>query len=163
MATAHAHPHVHAHAHHAGEVLTRAEALCALRGLRLTPVRRRVLEALAGSAQPRGAYDLAEALSAERRLSAVSVYRALEFLEEAGLIHRLSTRPAYIVCHHDHAGDEATVFLVCRGCGAVDEVTSERLEADLAAVSAGAGFAPERRALEVEGRCAACRQVAPAD
>lgn len=149
--------------HHHGpaapaDVLARAERLCRERGLRLTPIRQRVLEALATASHPLGAYDLAEALSKERRLSAVSVYRSLEFLEEVGLIHRLSIRPAYVVCSHDHAADTATVFLICQACGAVDEIASPELENDLAAVSAHAGFRPERRALEVEGRCSACRE-----
>jgi Fur family zinc uptake transcriptional regulator len=155
----------HGHAHHkegSAGMLARAERVCASRGLRLTPVRRRVLEALAASPQPLGAYDLSHSLSQERRLSAVSVYRSLEFLEEIGLIHRLSTRPAYVACSHDHGRDEATVFLVCRTCGSVDEVASARLDADLAAVSAQAGFTPERRALELEGRCAACIEVSSA-
>ncbi len=139
------------------DVLARAERLCQERGLRLTPIRQRVLEALASATHPLGAYDLADELSKERRLSAVSVYRSLEFLEEVGLIHRLSIRPAYVVCSHDHAADTATVFLICQTCGAVDEIASPELEHDLAAVSAHAGFRPERRALEVEGRCSACR------
>src|SRR6476469_11113771 len=77
----------HDHAHCAETVLERADTLCRERGAKLTPVRRQVLEALAGTHQPIGAYELIERLEDEggRRPAPITVYRALDFLLEQGL------------------------------------------------------------------------------
>ena len=154
-----ANTHHHRHGTQGGgteDVLRRAEEVCGARGLRLTDMRRRVLSSLARSRQPLGAYELADAMREDGRISPVSIYRTLEFLEDAGLVHRLSIRPAYVVCSHEHPFGEATVFLLCRACGGVDEVTSGEIESDLASVTAQTGFSPERRAVEIEGRCRDC-------
>src|SRR5215212_11002004 len=91
-----------AHAAHqvarAPDALVRAEALCRAKGVRLTPIRRRVLEALYATHRPLGAYDIAAALSvgeARPRLAPISIYRALDFLIEQGLVHRLASRNAF--------------------------------------------------------------------
>ena len=94
----HAHHHAdhpgHAHEHgetcaHAAEHLARApaaiaeaEAGCVARGLRLTPIRKQVLEALYTTHRPMSAYDLIDTLSegGQKRHAPVTVYRALEFL-----------------------------------------------------------------------------------
>ena len=49
----------------AKRTLAETEALCRTRGARLTPIRRRVLEVLLGTARPLGAYDLADALASQ--------------------------------------------------------------------------------------------------
>ena len=49
--------------------------------------------------KPLGAYDLAELLGPKgRRLAPITVYRALDFLMEQGLVHRLASQNAYIAC-----------------------------------------------------------------
>lgn len=164
----HAHDH---HAHHdgacdhateraavAGEALARAEATCARRGVRLTPIRRDVLEALYATHRPLGAYDIAEMLAREsaRRIAPITVYRALEFLLEQGFIHKLETRNAFIACPHAHKPDELVVFLICEACGGVDEVSSPAFSGSLAGVLGQAGFAPRARVVEIAGVCAHC-------
>lgn len=148
----------HAHLHHdAADILRHAERECAARNLQLTPLRRRVLGELAGAERPLGAYDLVERLGRERRIAPISVYRVLDFLIEAGLIHRIATRNTYLPCHHAHESHDATVFLVCTRCGGVDEVTSPDVARGLDGTAAAAGFKPGGRAVEVEGECAECR------
>lgn len=163
--------HGHAHDHHghdgagcggahgeAGDVVERAERLCQARGLQFTRLRRDVLAAVASEHRPLGAYDIAERMSAPgRRVAAVSVYRALDFLTEQGFVHRISSRNAFVSCGHEHGAGAGLVFLICRTCGGIDEMTAPAVESALDQTLAGAGFTPTSRILEVEGECGACR------
>ena len=140
------------------EMLARAETVCRERGLQFTPLRREVLEAVAESGKAQGAYDIAERLSAPgKRVAPVSVYRALDFLMEQGLVHRIASRNAFIPCAHDHAPGEGVIFLICRNCGTVDEASSKEVEGGLGRTLERAGFTPTHSILEVEGDCGLCR------
>ncbi len=151
------------HNHHAcaREVLQRAERLCAERGARLTDIRRRVLEALAADHAPAGAYEVIERLSrpGERPPAPITVYRALDFLQEQGFVHRIESRNAFVACSHDHAatGDAPVVFLICEGCGAVGEAATEAFASALQGLVRASGFRPRARVIEVSGECAHCR------
>ncbi len=138
-------------------LLRHAEELCRARNLQFTPLRRRVFTELADAGGPLGAYDLVERLGRDRRTAPISVYRVLDFLIEAGLIHRIATRNTYLPCHHAHGPHETTVFLVCTRCGGVDEVTSPDVARGLDGTASAAGFRPGARAVEVEGECANCQ------
>jgi Fur family zinc uptake transcriptional regulator len=143
----------------AGDVIERAERLCQARGLQFTRLRRDVLAAVAAEHKPLGAYDIAERMSAPgRRVAAVSVYRALDFLTEQGFVHRISSRNAFVSCGHEHGAGAGLVFLICRTCGGIDEMTAPAVESALDQTLAGAGFTPTSRILEVEGECGACRE-----
>jgi len=155
------HDHGHSHACRAdpGTMVSRAETLCRARGVQFTALRREVLEAVAASERPPGAYDLAERLSRPgRRVAPVSVYRALDFLMELGLVHRIASRNAFVPCAHEHGAGENVVFLICRTCGGVDETTSPEVETSLGQTLARAGFTPAHSILEVEGDCGTCRR-----
>lgn len=150
------------HVHDAAALVAGAEATCRERALQFTPLRRRVFEALAEGGGPLGAYDLVERLGRDRRIAPISVYRALDFLIEAGLIHRIATRNTYLPCQHAHDPLDTTVFLVCTTCGSVDELPSPEIGRGLDGMAASAGFKPGPRAVEVEGECAGCRTPASA-
>ena len=150
-------PHSHSTAPALQSLLGHAEQVCRERGLLLTPLRRRVFEALAASSAPLGAYDLVERLGRERRIAPISVYRALDFLIEAGLIHRIATRNSYLPCHHSHAPHETTVFLVCTRCGGVDEVASPEVARGIDGTATAAGFRADHGSVEIAGECRSCR------
>lgn len=172
-AMAHDDHHQHAHGEgcshaarqheRAGEAIARAEAECRERGARLTPIRREVLEALYATHRPLGAYDIAEALGGEgRRLAPITIYRALEFLMEQGLVHRLASRNAFVACPHGHAPHDLVAFLICEACGGVDELSSAGLSGAVQGLLAQQRFEPHLQTLEISGRCAHCRDAAPA-
>ncbi len=142
--------------------LAEAERLCLARGMRLTELRRRVFEIIAASPRPIGAYAILDVLRDEGRAGAPpTVYRALDFLLEQGLIHRLASLNAYIGCPHPaerHGGQ----FLICRGCGRVGELHSGLVEATIVAEAAALGFGVETQMVEVLGRCAECTAAVPA-
>jgi len=155
--------HVQAHRQSAGSrkastaLLARAERLCRDQNLRLTPMRRRVLKELSLSSEPLTAYDLADLVRDDKRVAPVTVYRALDFLLQAKLIHRIVTRNAYTPCDHAPHHDETPVFLVCAECGAVEEIASETFGHDLGEAIAETGFRPKSRVFEIDGECAKCQ------
>lgn len=159
------HPHAqHAHGEHAPtpeSLLARAQALCAERGARLTPMRENVLEILAGSAQPLGAYDLIErvAEASGRTPAPITIYRALDFLLGQGLVHRIESRSAFMACDHTHEEADVVVFLLCERCGNAIEASGADIRARLVKLAGEAGFEARGQVIEIAGECAACRSA----
>lgn len=160
MADAHRHASSHDHAHCVSDALARADSLCAARGARLTALRRRVLELVWASHRPRGAYDLLEGLGDGGKPAApLTVYRALEFLVEQGLVHRIESLNAYVGCAEPgavHSGQ----FLVCDGCGVACELNDPGVAAAISACALGRGFRVARPTVEVHGLCPSCQEAA---
>lgn len=148
----------HDHDRCASDALREAEAICAARAQRLTPIRRRVLEALLASHQPLGAYELIDKIARRgERQAPITIYRALDFLRENGLAHRIESRNAFIACVHNHASGDPVVFLICEKCGAVGEAASAAVADTIRNASRAAGFAPKTPVIEISGTCAHCR------
>lgn len=149
----------HDHRDCVANALSGADALCARQGVRLTALRRRVLELVWQSHVPLGAYDILATLSAEdgRRAAPPTVYRALDFLLENRLVHRIASLNAFIGCthpDHPHQGQ----FLICRQCRSAIELESPAIGGAIAQAAADNGFAVEAETVEVVGLCARCRQ-----
>jgi len=144
--------------------LDRTAAACASRGAQLTELRRQVLRLILASPQPVGAYALLDRLRAERPGAAPpTVYRALDFLQEQGLVHRLERLNAFVGCagpeaHADggHGHDHPHQFLICASCGATAELCDHGVSAAVGAAARTIGFVPTRTTVEIEGHCAAC-------
>jgi len=149
----------HDHEHCVRDALAAAELSCQAQGARLTPIRRRVLELVWASHQPVGAYGLLDRLSAEG-IKAVppTVYRALDFLLEQGLVHRLERLNAFVGCSHSH-GPHAAQFLICTGCGRVAELADLAIGSALLNSAHTRGFTVSRQTVEVEGLCPDCRRA----
>jgi len=150
----------HDHGRCASDALARAEALIAARGARLTPVRRRVLQILLEAHHALGAYEVLQRLVAEGFANQPPVaYRALDFLEDHGLAHRVRRLNAFVACLHP---DEAhtPVFLICTACQGVAEASGAGVGSALRRAAAGLGFAVERATVEAAGLCPACRAAA---
>lgn len=123
---------------------------------RLTAPRRRVLELLLTSGRPVKAYDLVAAFHADERVAKpATVYRALEFLERMGLVHRLSSSKCYVACTLGMAAHPAA-FLICDCCGSCREISAPEA-ASLTGTAIALGYSVDRVTLEAEGRCPACR------
>lgn len=152
----------HDHLVCARAILAHAEGVCRTRGTRLTVQRRRVLEIVASSHAAIGAYAIMDRLKEDGgRPAPIAVYRALDFLIANSLVHRIASRNAYVACTRvgPHHGSQ---FLICRRCGTVGEMTSERVWQALVGAAAGAGFSVVAPVIEVEGECAACHAAAAA-
>lgn len=147
-------------------LLDRAEAVCEHRGAKLTELRRHVLGLVLDAASPTGAYELLDRLRQSRRGAAPpTVYRALDFLLEHGLVHRVERLSAFVGCiagcTADHAEGEshthAAQFLICRQCGRVIEMQDHDVSAMLAQAAKAAGFSISGATIEAEGLCSTCR------
>ncbi len=156
-------PHDHSRCVHSA--LSEADTLCARQGLRLTALRRRVLELVLElvwqSHKPLGAYDILAVLSEQdgRRAAPPTVYRALDFLLENGLVHRIASLNAFIGCshpEHKHQGQ----FLICRACHVAIELEQDSISDAIVASAKAVNFTVETQTVEVVGLCANCRSAA---
>lgn len=148
----------HNHGRCVAGALKAAEHLCAEKGARLTVIRRRVLELVWKSHQPVGAYELLDILKNERHnAQPPTVYRALDFLLELGLVHRIESLNAYVGCSTPESVHPSQ-FLICRDCGAAAEISDRRLDKAISCLAKDVGFSILHRTLEVEGLCPNCRQ-----
>ncbi|MGR8933728.1 MAG: transcriptional repressor [Gammaproteobacteria bacterium] len=136
--------------------LRKAERLCLERGVQLTPIRHTVLELIWESHQAAKAYDLLERIK-PMQFSAkpATVYRALDFLIEQGLIHRVESLNAFIGCvcserQHD------LLLLICKKCGQIEERPAPEVMAALSREVDRAGFVLHGKSLEIHGLCARC-------
>jgi Fur family zinc uptake transcriptional regulator len=160
----HAHPIFptpgHDHDRCASDAIAHAEAVCVARKERLTPIRRQVLEALLASHAPLGAYELIDRLAVgTARPAPITIYRALDFLREQGLVHRIESRNSFIACGHNHDSGDPVVFLICEKCGAVGEAASAAVAETIKTASRAAGFTPKTPVIEISGTCAHCKAV----
>jgi Fur family zinc uptake transcriptional regulator len=152
----------HDHERCSTDAMAVAEAVCRERGQRLTPIRRKVLAVLLGSHKPLGAYEIVDRLArapgkSGPRPAPITAYRALEFLRDNGLVHRIESRNAFIACVHNHAAGELVVFLLCERCGAVGEASSPAVTATLTTAARAVGFASRSPVIEISGVCMHCR------
>jgi Fur family zinc uptake transcriptional regulator len=147
----------HDHALCIDDALAAAERQCLARGVKLTDQRRRVLELIWKSHTPVGAYTLLDRLRENGvRAQPPTVYRALEFLAENGLIHRIESLNAYVGCAEPaerHVGQ----FLICTGCRSAAELDDPGIGTAIAARAKEVGFSVSRATVEIAGLCPNCR------
>lgn len=141
--------------------LREADRICCDRGLRFTALRREVLEMIWASHIPAKAYAILDKLKG-RSASArpPTVYRALDFLLQNGLAHKLHSLNAYVGCSHPlrHKG---CYFLICRRCGEARECCSNKLDQAITGTASRNRFNLRRVSLEVEGECRECAEREP--
>jgi Fur family zinc uptake transcriptional regulator len=123
-------------------------------------VRRRALEILLSEHRAFGAYEVLDRLTEDGFARQPPVaYRALDFLVEQGLAHRVRRLNAFAACTQPGT-EHAPVFLICGGCNAVAEAPADTVREALAAVAGQMDFAVERANVEALGRCRSCREAA---
>jgi Fur family zinc uptake transcriptional regulator len=133
-----------------------AERRCAERGLRLTRLRREVLEILLERGGPVKAYDLLEAMrDSGRPIPPATAYRTLGFLLEQGLVHRVNALNAYVACTGEHAG-RRLFLLVCSVCRRTEEIDDPELYHSMLRRLNELGFSLAGGSVEVQGICPCC-------
>ncbi len=136
----------------------RFENLCRERGIRVTAQRMAVYQALARDP----AHPTADAIHGRLRagmssLSPATVYRILEFLEQEGLVRKVSTTQGVgrfdaNLAWHQH--------LVCRVCGSMTDFEQNPPALLKLPQSGTAGFAAEEFDIRIVGTCRQCRSAA---
>lgn len=150
----------HDHAHCVDQALLAAEKKCKESGLRLTPVRRKVLELLLREHRALGAYAILDLLRDAGFGSQPPVaYRALDFLAENGFVHKIERMNAFVACAHP-GETHSPAFMICRVCDAVAEAHSTPAKGSLGEAAKAAGFQIERTVVEAEGVCPLCADKA---
>lgn len=137
--------------------LQHARTLCIAHSVKLTPTREQVLKLVWDSHKPIGAYTIMEALAelSKRRVAPPTVYRALDFLLDLGLIHRINSLNAFIGCtspdseHHNY-------FLICESCKLTVELDPEFMQKPIDTLSQTSGFEIKTQSLELMGLCPNC-------
>ena len=143
-------------AHDEQTFLDHAASRCRARGASLTPIRRKVLALL--REQPGGlkAYDLLELIKLDHpSASPPTVYRALDFLIEQGLAHRIGRINQFVACNQN-CHDEANLFLVCPACGTVTELHDEVALVALSKSLEAAGHTLAGPEIEISAICRSC-------
>lgn len=152
----------HDHDNCVAQSLEAAEKRCRDENLRLTPVRRKVLELLLREHRALGAYAILDMLRDAGFGSQPPVaYRALDFLVENGFVHKIERLNAFVACAHP-GESHSPAFMICRVCDAVAEAQSLPAKGALGAAARAAGFQIERTVVEAEGVCPACADQAHA-
>ena len=147
----------HNHSRCQSEALITAEKICRDQGARLTPLRRQVLTLVWNAHTPVKAYDLLNQLKpAHPNAAPTTIYRALDFLLELRLIHRLQSLNAFIGC--GLAGDRHQgQFLICRVCGGVAELPVSQRNNQIDKRAQQLGFLIEQETIEITGVCLSCQ------
>ncbi|KIC52058.1 transcriptional repressor [Tateyamaria sp. ANG-S1] len=152
----------HDHTQCVSTAVAAAEARCARDGLRLTPVRKKVLELLLQEHRALGAYALLDLLKDAGFGSQPPVaYRALDFLTEHGFAHKIERLNAFVACSHPDE-HHSPAFMVCRLCDAVAEAHAIPAKSMINDAAKAVGFKVERTVVEAEGICPDCVDKAPA-
>jgi Fur family transcriptional regulator, zinc uptake regulator len=139
------------------EALVRARKAFEAKGLKLTPLRQTVFGEIAASHRAMGAYEVLDRLAARgERLAPISIYRALEALVAAGLVHRFESRNAFFACHAVHAKRQRQLVLACEECGRMAELDGDKVFAVIDKAVAAAAFSATSAVVEVWGLCATC-------
>jgi Fur family ferric uptake transcriptional regulator len=131
-----------------------------LRGVRQrgTAKRHAIIDVLAQASRP---LTIPEILTERSDLAQSSVYRNLQVLEQAGLVHRVVTNDEFaryelaedLTEHHHH--------LVCSSCGAVEDVPAsagleESVERATIQIARATGFRTQHHRVDLVGLCRDC-------
>jgi Fur family zinc uptake transcriptional regulator len=136
-----------------------ASVIFAEKNIRFTDLRRKVFEEIASTHASVGAYEVLDRLAKKgTRLAPISIYRALDALLEAGVVHRLESKNAYFACRrlHQPRTGRRPMFLSCEKCGTVQEVDGDEIFHAIDLAARGAKFEPRVRFVEVSGTCQEC-------
>jgi Fur family transcriptional regulator, zinc uptake regulator len=141
------------------DALDAAERVCARRGVRLTSLRRRILEQVLKTDGVIKAYDLIHELSsADHSIKPPTVYRSLAFLLEQGFIHRIESLNGFVACNHPGEAHE-TLLMICDTCGHIHEMHPQNISAALDQAAGQEGFAISAKVVELHGLCRGCQST----
>lgn len=141
------------------DALGQARLICEQRNVRLTAIREQVLGLIWQSHKPIGAYDLLEQLAKTHHAAKPpTIYRALEFLQDNGLIHKIESQNAFLGCAHV-GGHHHGQFLICTACGTAQEIDEKIVSSALENASQAHGFKIQSFVIEIKGLCATCQDL----
>ncbi len=140
--------------------LKNARELCHRKKQKLTATREKVLQLVWDSHKPVGAYSIMESLAKgeQKQVAPPTVYRALDFLLELGLIHRINSLNAYIGCQ-DPSHEHHCYFLICTACNLAIEADPEIFQGAVSQLQTKSGFDIRQQNMELNGLCQHCQEA----
>ena len=116
-----------------------------------------IQKVLAKANKPLSAYDLMPLLAKQKghEVAPMTVYRALNHLGQHGIVTRIESQNAYILCQHPQE-DHDCLFFICRNCGTATEAPDGTISKLLRKEAAALGFGIKKQILEVIGLCKKC-------
>ncbi len=130
-----------------------------LEQVKITPLRQDILNVLQASKKPLGAYDILGKLKKKRpNAEPPTVYRVLDFLVDAKLVHRIESQNAYVCCSshtHDSISHQA-LLLSCQNCKNSFEFEDKNIFASIAKFSKNFGLTIDDALIEMKGLCQNC-------
>jgi len=136
--------------------IAKAEQVCESRNQRFTKLRKRIFELIWQQHKPIRAYDILGQLQQDGRAAPPTVYRALDFLLELGLIHRIESMNAFVGCNNPEQKHEGQ-FFICNNCGAFVELDSTSINSAISHSAEHSGFEIQQRTIEITGLCPECK------
>ena len=142
------------------DFLHQAETICQSRGKRLTPIRKQVLALIVSDERCMKAYEILDLMVKDfPSAKPATVYRALEFLEAEGFIHRLDALNGWTACNDiELPGHDHNLLIVCTDCGLVSEVDVPDVSHKLQALITQTGFVQKSAQTEIRAICKKCSQ-----
>lgn len=139
-------------------ILAAAREHCEKRGARLTTIREQVLRLALSYPYVVKAYDLLTELQKIRGHAAPpTVYRALDFLVEMGILHRTESLNGFVFCA-DFAHEHQSLITNCHRCGKTTEHLADEEIHRLLEFCAKQQFTLSHNPIVLAGLCANCQQ-----
>lgn len=135
--------------------LTEAQKLCGKRSGQLTPLRQKILAILLSSDQPTKAYSLLRKIRDQGITKPPTVYRAMDFLVEMGLVHKVESMTAFVPCRH-WSHEHAPVLLICDECARFSELAAPPNGEPFRELVEEQGFKIRNAIMELRGICGKC-------
>lgn len=131
------------------------------RGYRVTPQRQLVLAAVTRLEHATPEEIWAEVQRTATGVNISTIYRALELLEQLGLVTH--THLGHGAPRYHLAAEDEHVHLVCADCGRILQAPPEAVSSLVTVLDERFGFQPNVGHLTVFGRCAQCRADRPSE
>ena len=84
-----------------------------------------VLNIIKQSPQPLTAYAILELCKKKKKVQAMTIYRALNYLMEQGVIHKSNQHKTFLLCNHNHNKAHNPAIAICKKCGDTEELKSD--------------------------------------
>jgi Fur family transcriptional regulator, zinc uptake regulator len=127
--------------------------------IKITPLRQDVLSILSANKNPMSAYDLLNKLKKIRpSAEPPTVYRVLDFLAKAKIVHRIESQKTYVCCSqqaHDETQHEAILFF-CKKCAKSFEYEGKEVLRSLKQFSVKNKLEIDGAPIEIRGICKEC-------
>jgi Fur family zinc uptake transcriptional regulator len=134
------------------KLMTHLETIASMNKVRLTPIRRHVYKCLAGSPHPLGAYEILDMLNGIGASKPPTVYRALDWLLDLGVIRKISSVSKFVVLPDGQSHDPVAVLL-CRECGKAEILKSDHGLTSIIDAAKSQGLQDVQATLEIVGQC----------